>query len=559
MDWSPPHFSHLVLASLTAASLVCIPTLSSAQEQNETLIEIKAVAGMRYDLPRIKVAPGAKVRLRLENVDDMAHNLVITAPGARVEVANAAMMMPLTPTQDFVPKTDKVLHAIPVLTPGKKAELTFTAPEKEDVYPYVCTYPGHGMVMFGAMYVTRKELPPLEIDPHVPASAKELANPAPFHAFTPTRPYLYRTFLRDSGPASIAVALPGEQNYCWDAGSCRLRYAWRGGFLDPLPHWREKGDGFAEVTGRIYWRAGADFPLRIGARDRVPAAKFRGYRLRDRYPEFHYELDGVEVRELIKPPHHGSGLAVTLTIAAANSPVFYVTDPEGGATFTSDVGAFDKGVLVLTAGQARAFTVTLTEVPGREPIGYWSMDDVLSVKKPFPVPGVRGRAVTFDGKKAEFATGLNTDALAAGATFVMWVRAKAAPVKRQVVLGARGESGEFALGWNLVAPGTFGLRIGSEPAKAEIMATQQSDADWHFVAVVFDGKQASMFHDGQKIGAVGATLPGNSQIFLGSIGGRDFAAATLDDVRIYDRLLSETEIGSLYNTARMQAVPTLDR
>ncbi|MDB6149524.1 MAG: hypothetical protein JWQ44_972, partial [Chthoniobacter sp.] len=36
-------------------------------------------------------------------------------------------------------------------------------------------------------------------------------------------------------------------------------------------------------------------------------------------------------------------------------------------------------------------------------------------------------------------------------------------------------------------------------------------------------------------------------------------AATLDDVRIYDRLLSETEIGSLYNTARMQAVPTLDR
>ena len=39
---------------------------------------------------------------------------------------------------------------------------------------------------------------------------------------------LVRTFMPGSSPAAIAVALPGGHAYCWDAGNCRLRYAWQG-------------------------------------------------------------------------------------------------------------------------------------------------------------------------------------------------------------------------------------------------------------------------------------------------------------------------------------------
>jgi len=35
--------------------------------------------------------------------------------------------------------------------------------------------------------------------------------------------------------------------------------------------------------------------------------------------------------------------------------------------------------------QAHSFKITLTEIPGKEPLAYWSMNDVLKDKKPLPV------------------------------------------------------------------------------------------------------------------------------------------------------------------------------
>ena len=210
---------------------------SGVAEEGE-LIEIKAVAGLRFDPPRFVVKPGAKVRLRIDNADDVAHNFVFVAPGTRVEVVNAALAMPATPEQTFIPKSDKVLLHTPPLAPGKSAELALVAPTAEGMFPYVCTYPGQGAVMYGVMYVTSKaeaELPAIADDTNLPDAIRDQAKATNLHAFPGTPPYWYRIFMRESGPASIAVALPNDQNYCWDAGACRLRYVWRGGFVDPMP------------------------------------------------------------------------------------------------------------------------------------------------------------------------------------------------------------------------------------------------------------------------------------------------------------------------------------
>ncbi len=534
-----------VLLGILGVLLLLAPAhAQQSPPAGETLIEIKAIAGLRFDLPRFRVAPEAKVRIVLENADDMAHNLLLLAPGARTEIVTAAMTMPITPTQDFVPKSEKVLWTIPVLTPGKKGEVSFTAPKTEGVYPYVCSYPGHGFIMFGAMYVSKKTtLPPLEKDANVPDTAKEMAGKA-LHAFAPKPPYLYRIFMRDSGPASIAVALPGEQNYCWDAGTCRLRYAWRGPFLDPSAHWSGNGDAFAEVKGRIYWRAGADFPLRIGARDKVPMVKYRGYRLVERYPEFRYEVDGVEVRELIKAQHHG-GIEATFAIGNAKGPVFYVADPEGGATLAASVGKFASGVLQLTAEQARNFTVTLSEIPGKEPLAYWSMNDVLKDKKPLPVEGVRGRAIVFDGKKSQFATGVKIDALKAGGTIALWAKLTKPEAKNQVFVGASGVGGEFAIGSNLGSTG-FNVVLTVNGAATGASTGQPADDRWHHLAATISANSIGFYLDGKSWGSVPMTsLPGGADLFLGSAGGKNFAAATLDEVRIYDRVLTEAEISSL--------------
>jgi hypothetical protein len=230
-----------------------------------------------------------------------------------------------------------------------------------------------------------------------------------------------------------------------------------------------------------------------------------------------------------------------------------MADVNGGAAFASSVGQFKDGTLELTSAQARSFTVTLTEVPGREPLAYFSMDDVLADKRPLPVSGVKGRALAFDGKKSQFNTGVNTDALAKGATFALWVKAKDSQAKDQVVLGGRAGEQEFALGWNVGNTPGFSYRIKDAQSEGTGSTASEADTAWHYLAMTFDGKQLAIFYDGQKTGGAGATLPAKAPIFLGSVGGAKFAAATLDEVRIYDRVLADEEIRALYENDRKAA------
>lgn len=119
-------------------------SFAQAEEEIEREIEIKAIAGLKFDLTRIKVKPGERIKLTLTNVDEMDHNLVITKPGARQEVVDAAQQLRENgPKQNYVPMSDKVLWSVRIVTPGQSAYIIFQAPSKEDVYPYVCTFPGH--------------------------------------------------------------------------------------------------------------------------------------------------------------------------------------------------------------------------------------------------------------------------------------------------------------------------------------------------------------------------------------------------------------------------------
>jgi uncharacterized cupredoxin-like copper-binding protein len=531
--------------------------------QDETPIEMKTIAGLRFDPPRFAVKPGAKVKLQIENVDDMAHNFVLVTPGARMEVVNAAMTLPITPEQTFIPPSDSILHSTPVLVPGKGATLEFTAPATEGVYPYVCTYPGHGLVMYGAMYVTARseaELPGLADDENLPDLVRDQAKTLKLHAYATEPPYWYRIFMRDSGPASIAVALPGGQNYCWDADECRLRYAWRGSFVDPQPHWQGNGDAFAEVKGTIYYRPKA-FPLRFGDAKKVPTeVRFRGYTIVEKFPEFHYQIGSIEVRELIKPAHHG-GLEATYKVSGTKSAVYVVIDPGAGVEATSPVGKFSAGVLKVPSDKIKEFTVALTEIPNKEAIGYWSMNDVLQETKPLPVDGINGRALIFDGKKSQFATGITTEAVAAGSTFAVWARLADPPVPVQVYIGAKQGDDEFALGANLGGVPGFGVRVKNAQQESKITAVMPMEADgyWHHLAASLDPVKGLRFYlDGKPAGmSIAAALPAEAEFFLGSSGKAHFAGATLDEARIYARVLDAKEIAALYEAERAEASPKM--
>jgi putative heme-binding domain-containing protein len=111
---------------------------------------------MIYDKDRIVVKAAKPVEIVFENNDLMPHNFVVTKPGALAEVgklAEATGTQPRAQERHYVPKSPSVLFSSRLLQPRQMQKLSFTAPAKPGVYPYVCTYPGHWLRMHGAMYV----------------------------------------------------------------------------------------------------------------------------------------------------------------------------------------------------------------------------------------------------------------------------------------------------------------------------------------------------------------------------------------------------------------------
>lgn len=98
----------------------------------------------------------APVKLIFDNPDVTAHNLVIVQPGAADEVGLAGNEMAKDSNglaKGFVPDSKKILQATKLLNQGDTQTLRFMAPESPGRYPFICTFPGHWLVMKGEMVV----------------------------------------------------------------------------------------------------------------------------------------------------------------------------------------------------------------------------------------------------------------------------------------------------------------------------------------------------------------------------------------------------------------------
>jgi azurin len=274
--------------------LLLISANSLYAASNASVIRMDAISGLKYSYQTFYVKPGTEVELYLSNQDTMLHNLVITKPGKRLAVVNAATALGAEgAAMDYIPTTKDVLWAIPVVAQSKTKKIRFIAPAKAGEYPFVCTFPGHGTFMFGSMVVTHNLQSPI----------KNTANPATQASslISLNVPTVRRLFMPDSGPASIAVALPDNYSYTWDAGSVGLRYVWKGGFIKDLHQWPSpRPTSTPEIEGDVIYREplfsvrGADIEIK-------PNYQFLGYRLdKQGYPTFHYMINNMEVKESIR-------------------------------------------------------------------------------------------------------------------------------------------------------------------------------------------------------------------------------------------------------------------
>lgn len=110
--------------------------------------------GLRFDLETIEVEAGSKIEMVFNNNDDMQHNVVFVQPGTADEVGEEAMLLGLRGGEmNYVPDNDNVLYYTSVLGPGSSETIYFTAPGTPGDYTFVCTFPGHHIVMRGTFVV----------------------------------------------------------------------------------------------------------------------------------------------------------------------------------------------------------------------------------------------------------------------------------------------------------------------------------------------------------------------------------------------------------------------
>ncbi len=108
---------------------------------------------MTYDVTKIAAAAGQRVHIVLENKVPgiLGHNWALVRPGTEAAVAAAGLKAGAA--AGYVAEGPDLLVHTELVPPGKTGELTFNAPAA-GTYPYICTFPGHYMMMKGVLTVT---------------------------------------------------------------------------------------------------------------------------------------------------------------------------------------------------------------------------------------------------------------------------------------------------------------------------------------------------------------------------------------------------------------------
>ena len=151
-----------IAVALAAITLVAT---AIAQEADVAVLELKphATNPLGYDKTDLTVKAGQKVKLTLNNTGSIApqpHNFILIKPGKEMAVgaqANAMLSDPNGMAKHFIPEASKddILVHTKLVQPNQTETIEFTAPAEAGDYPYICTFPGHWLLMKGTMHVTK--------------------------------------------------------------------------------------------------------------------------------------------------------------------------------------------------------------------------------------------------------------------------------------------------------------------------------------------------------------------------------------------------------------------
>ena len=273
-------------------------------------------------------------------------------------------------------------------------------------------------------------------------------------------------------------------------------------------------------------------------------------------------------------------LQVNGTVEDTATSVSPGTTLSAAATADSDITVIavqdgDRQV-VSSDNPLRSAAVSGSAVPTDGLVGYWTMDDAdvsadtLADQSGYgndgsivgdPVtdaPGVQGNSFNFDGTDDGVIVPRDTSLEPQTVTFAAWVKSETSTWNEPGWALAK-RDGEHE-GY-LIHPqgGSEAIRVyigGSDGSWHYIEHTPTDITQWHHYVGRYDGETLTMFVDGEKVGEKTPTVDiaypdSTTDLHLGTDGlsGRD-GQGNLDDVRVYERALADSEVQDLYDETK---------
>lgn len=130
------------------------PWKAPVPEARELVLE--AGKNLAYEQRRLQARAGERLKLVFRNPDVVPHNVVVLKPGTLEQVgqlANRLISAPDAVVRQYVPESGDVLYYTDIVPPGGEFAIFVTAPMEPGEYPYLCSFPGHWMVMNGVLQV----------------------------------------------------------------------------------------------------------------------------------------------------------------------------------------------------------------------------------------------------------------------------------------------------------------------------------------------------------------------------------------------------------------------
>jgi azurin len=117
---------------------------------------IEAALGLQYVQKQLTAKAGEKLTIVFKNPDVVPHNWLLAKPGSLQKLGDKCNLMITDPQgmqKHYVPDSDDVIAYTDMTNAKGEFTIHITAPKEKGDYPYLCTFPGHWMVMNGVMKV----------------------------------------------------------------------------------------------------------------------------------------------------------------------------------------------------------------------------------------------------------------------------------------------------------------------------------------------------------------------------------------------------------------------